>query len=199
MKEALLIFAKNPVPGKVKTRLAATIGNERAFAVYKELLQHTAAVTGNLPVNKLLFYSDFIEEADCWNERFQKQLQNGAGLGERMENAFAVAFSKGYEKVVIIGTDIPALDEEIIRAAFDSLIKNDVVIGPTNDGGYYLLGMKTNHPELFQNIAWSTSVVFSATVSKIKERELTYHCLPALTDVDEEKDLCAMQSLQTNR
>ncbi|MBB1286018.1 TIGR04282 family arsenosugar biosynthesis glycosyltransferase [Flavisolibacter sp. BT320] len=199
MKEALLIFAKNLVPGKVKTRLAATIGNDRAFAVYKQLLHHTAAVTRRLPVDKLVFYSDFIEEADCWKGAFQKHLQNGASLGERMENAFVVAFNKGYEKVVIIGTDIPALDEEIIRAAFDALNQIDVVIGPANDGGYFLLGMKTNHPGLFHNIEWSTSAVYSATVSKIKERELTYHCLPTFTDVDEEKDLYAMLSLQTNQ
>lgn len=189
MKQALLIFAKNLVHGEVKTRLAATIGHEKAFAVYKELLKHTAVITSTLPVDKLLFYSDFIEENPVWNHRFQKHLQSGNDLGERMNNAFVYAFDEGYEKVVIIGTDCFELDAEIIMKAFQQLMENDVVIGPAKDGGYYLLGLKKNHAQIFHNIAWSTATVFEETVAKSKELELTHHCLQELNDIDEEKDL----------
>jgi rSAM/selenodomain-associated transferase 1 len=187
MSDALIIFAKNLLHGKVKTRLAATVGHNKAMDVYQQLLQHTIAVAGRLPVDKLLFYSHFVEAAN--NHHFKTFLQKEADLGERMNHAFATAFQQGYSKAVIIGTDVPGITPSIIQVAFEQLDNVDVVIGPATDGGYYLLGMKQNHAPLFQGIEWSTSSVFSTTVSHLKQLSLRYSELPVLSDVDREEDL----------
>ena len=189
-KQVLLIFAKNPEAGKVKTRLAATIGNDAALYVYKQLVEHTVSVMNCLPVDKIVFYSDFVSDEDAWNtEHYSKQLQNGINLGERMNNAFASAFKDGYDRVVIIGTDCPELNAEIIMNAFICLDKYDVVIGPAEDGGYYLLGLKKLCSEVFENIRWSSSTVFVDTTRKCAALQLTYGLLPVLNDIDEENDL----------
>ncbi len=195
-KEALLIFTKNPVPGKVKTRLAITVGNDVAFSVYQQLVKHTLVITSGLPVDKFVFYSDEVEQEDVWNKKhYLKQLQQGNNLGERMNNAFASTFKKGVNKVVVIGTDCPGLDAGIIMNAFAYLDKYNVVIGPAADGGYYLLGMKQHHPQLFENIAWSTNIVFEETISKCVASHLDYWLLPVLNDIDEEKDLVHLKKV----
>src|SRR5205809_861444 len=118
-KHALLIFAKNPEAGKVKTRLAASIGNDAALLIYLRLLDHTVSITEDLTVDKFVFYSNYIEEQDLWNSKlYSKQLQHAGDLGKRMENAFRYVFQKGYEKVIIIGTDCPDLNAEMIMNAF---------------------------------------------------------------------------------
>ncbi|MEO6549029.1 MAG: TIGR04282 family arsenosugar biosynthesis glycosyltransferase [Ferruginibacter sp.] len=196
MKHALIIFAKNPEAGKVKTRLAAAIGNEAALAVYHQLLFHTVSATQYLPLDKFVFYSDYIQQEDIWcNKNYFKELQQGIDLGERMKNAFASVFKKGYEKVTIIGTDCPCLNAEIIVNAFAYLQYNDVVIGPAEDGGYYLLAMDKLHQQLFEGIEWSTGNVLNATISKCDALQLKHYLLPILNDVDEEKDLqtCKLQ------
>lgn len=188
-KHALLIFAKNPVAGKVKTRLAATIGNEAALVVYHKLLQHTFKSTQDLDLDKFVFYSEFKEEDDLWKKGFSKELQTGNHLGERMRNAFDLILNKGYQKAVIIGTDCPYIDAEIIEDAFKVLNSSDIVIGPAEDGGYYLIGIKMNHSELFENIQWSTNSVLSATIEKCIELKLSYSLLKLLNDIDDEQDL----------
>jgi len=188
-KEVLIIFAKNPVLGKVKTRLGATIGNEKALAVYKELLAYTYSVTHKINVDRIVFYADHIAENDVWNNEYQKAKQHGNDLGERMMNAFSDVFQRGYSKAVIIGTDCPMVTEEIITEAFKQLDRNDMVIGPASDGGYYLAALKTLHAELFQNIAWSTNIVLQKTIAICAEKRLTYYILPELTDIDDENDL----------
>ncbi len=195
-KQALLVFAKNPEAGKVKTRLAATMGNEAALAVYNQILTYTVSVTQYLPVDKFVYYSNYIGQEDIWNsEHYYKEIQQGADLGERMKNAFASTFIKGYDKVVIIGTDCPGISEDIIRDAFGHLQRCDVAIGPAKDGGYYLLGMRQLHSKLFENIQWSTNTVLNDTIKKCNELHLTYHLSPVLIDIDEEKDLeeCKIQ------
>jgi len=193
-KKALLIFTKNPEAGKVKTRLAATIGNEAALAVYQQLLLHTVSVTAYLPVDKFVYYSNYIEQEDVWHsEHYYKQVQQGVDLGERMKNAFAAAFQNGYGKVLIIGTDCPYLNAEIIMKAFIYLQSHDAVIGPAEDGGYYLLGMKQLYPDLFGNIQWSTHTVLNDTLKLCDNLKLTYQLLPVLNDIDNEKDLRAFK------
>jgi rSAM/selenodomain-associated transferase 1 len=190
MKNAVIIFTKNPEAGKVKTRLAATIGNDAALSVYVQLLSRTVSITNQLPVDKFVFYSNHIMQEDIWNNNhFFKQVQSGHDLGERMKNAFTDIFKKDYEKIVIIGTDCPDLNPNIILNAFARLDFHDVVIGPAEDGGYYLLGMKQIHPQLFENISWSTDAVLSETQIKCDDLQLDYHLLPMLKDIDEEKDL----------
>lgn len=190
MKEALLIFAKNPEAGKVKTRLAATIGNEAALTVYKQLLSHTASTTTNLQIDKFVFYSNYISQQDLWSDKqFFKFAQEGNDLGERMKNAFTAIFHKEYKKMVIIGTDCPELHTDILLDAFKSLDSHDVVIGPAMDGGYYLLGMKQLHSSLFENIKWSTNSVFEDTRIICAKLGLNYFLLPILRDIDREEDL----------
>lgn len=190
MKQAIIIFAKNLIYGQVKTRLAATIGNDSALAVYKHLLQHTASIVNNLPVDKIVFYSNFIEENDKWNnEVFEKQLQSGNDLGERMQNAFNYGFEQGNKEIAIIGTDCLELSSAIIMNAFAYLQNHDVVIGPATDGGYYLLAMKQMHHQLFQNIEWSTNEVLKKTLGICAQFSLTVYLLPELSDIDNEHDL----------
>lgn len=152
----LMIFVKNPVLGKVKTRLAKVLGPEDALQIYKKLLVVTQKATGKLPVDKAVFYSDEIENNDGWDDQsFQKYAQQGSDLGKRMFNAFKLAFGKGYKNVVIIGSDSPGITSKIITKAFDALKTNQVVIGPSHDGGYYLLGKKQMMAVLFKNKRWS--------------------------------------------
>ena len=194
-KRVVLIFAKNLIHGAVKTRLAETIGNDRAFSVYKELLQHTKEIIKNIIADKIVFYSNNVEEKDIWNDKiFKKQLQSGNDLGERMQKAFDHAFDKGYEEVLIIGTDCFELTTSIINDAFSNLINNDIVIGPAKDGGYYLLGMKKLHGEMFQNIIWSTSLVLQQTLSVCIKQNLSYQLLQCLSDIDNEEDLVKTKS-----
>ncbi|MFC3199117.1 TIGR04282 family arsenosugar biosynthesis glycosyltransferase [Parapedobacter deserti] len=192
---ALVIFARNLVYGQVKTRLAATIGADRAYETYKQLLVHTNRVVQHCAADKLIFYSEEAVTGDLWDARFSREVQLGADLGERMQNAFAAVFQKGYVNTVLIGTDCPALSEHIVQRAFDELEGHDVVIGPADDGGYYLLGMNAPHPELFTGIAWSTERVFETTTVICDRLGLRYAILPSLPDIDEEKDLVHLKLL----
>ncbi len=194
MKHALLIFAKNMVSGHVKTRIAATMGNEAALAVYQSLLSHTIKVTNYLPFDKTVFYSSSIEANDLWNnEIYKKQIQSGSDLGSRMQNAFEHSFEEGNAAVAIIGTDCFEITSAIIMDAFAWLQTHDVVIGPATDGGYYLIAMKQMHRYLFQDIEWSTSEVLKNTLAICDKLNLSFHLLPPLSDVDTEVDLTEEQ------
>ena len=185
---ALIIFIKNPEKGKVKTRLAATVGDDKALAIYKALLQHTREIALATDVVKLLFYSTQIDRADMWQERdFHKFIQQGDDLGARMSNAFAEAFSQ-HDKVVIIGLDCASLTSDILATAFQALDHHDFVIGPATDGGYYLLGMRQFHPDLFSDMAWSTDNVFTETKKRIKKHGANCYILPLLSDIDHAED-----------
>lgn len=189
-RQALIIFTKNAEPGKVKTRLAATIGDDGAFAVFQILSNYTACVVTVLSVEKFVYYSDYIPVEDLWSdELFRKNVQQGNSLGERMSNAFAAVFEKHFESVVIIGTDCPGLDQAILEKAFQAAGEHDVILGPAADGGYYLIGTNRHIPALFENISWSTANVLTETVSICRTKNLSYYLLPVLHDVDEEKDL----------
>ncbi len=192
----LIIFAKNPVKGNVKTRLAATVGAEKAFEVYKELLAYTKATAQNTAADKIVYYSDKVELHDIWDERFLKAVQQGADLGERMTHAFQCMFQQGYTKAVIIGTDCPSLDGRIIADAYKQLDTNDIVIGPAFDGGYYLLGMKKLYTKLFEGKKWGTQFVFEKTIATCTHLNLRYIVLPVLHDIDEEKDLAHIITAQ---
>lgn len=186
--ERLIIFYKNPELGKVKTRLAATVGEEMAFAVYLRLVAHTREVVSAVPADKVVYYAQAIDFEDQW-KNVEKAIQKGADLGERMLHAFQESFALGYQSVCIIGTDCWQLEQKHVQEAFQQLHTHDVVIGPAIDGGYYLLGMKQLHVSLFQNKVWSSDAVFEQTRQDIKSLHLRDHLLPPLSDVDEEKDL----------
>lgn len=186
----LMVFVKNPQRGKVKTRLAKTVGDEKALQVYRILLDHTIIIAKRVNCDKAIFYSDYIDETDMWRKaKFNQFVQNGNDLGERMYNAFKYAFSKNYKNVVIIGSDCLELNEHIISEAFDILKDNEVVIGPAKDGGYYLLGMRKLYREVFINKQWSTENVLLDTLLDIAQLNISMKLLSTLSDIDEEKDL----------
>lgn len=187
---ALIVFVKNPILGKVKTRLAKDVGDEQALAIYERLLEHTESVVRNTAVDKYVFYSDKVDELDIWPaDIYNKTLQVGSELGQRMLNAFDELFDDSYKKVVIIGSDCAEITPEIIEAAYVCLDKTDMVIGPANDGGYYLLGMNKTHQELFEGVEWGASTVLATTMDIARTKGLSCSTLQQLSDVDELVDV----------
>lgn len=192
-KQLLIIFYRNPHLGKVKTRLAAELGDSKALAIYLYLAAHTRTTTETLSADKVVFYSDHIDTEDSWtNTTYLKQLQHGSDLGDKMYNAFQYGFGNGYNSICIIGTDCFELTPTIISSAFEALTFSDVVIGPAKDGGYYLLGMNSLHEQFFRNKSWSTNSVFNDTVSDFKAAAIKFHELPVLSDIDKASDLPEM-------
>lgn len=191
MNFVLIIFIKNPQLGKVKTRLARSIGEDKALRVYKELLKYTLAMASNIDVQRQVWYSDYIDQQDAIDpELFDKAIQRGSNLGARMEEAFRQTFLLNRtEKALIIGSDCPDLTEDLIAKAFLKLDRYDLVVGPAVDGGYYLLGMKKNYHELFIDINWSSESVYPETLIRAEELQLKVFELPVLNDIDTEKDL----------
>jgi len=194
-KNALIIFARNPELGKCKTRLAKVIGNEAALEIYKYLLNHTAEISEKIKADKFVFYSDDIKKEDLWSKDiFRKKLQYGKDLGVRMENAFTELFQLNYEKVIIIGSDLLDLNTKHVNDAFELLENNELVIGPAKDGGYYLLGMKTLHLNVFKNKDWGTSTVFKETIKDIQNSN--YALMEELNDIDTFEDIKPYQQLR---
>ena len=191
-KNALIIFTRNPELGKVKTRLAATIGNQSALEIYKLLIHHTVRITSTINANKYVFYSENIQKNDAWNPSiFKKELQNGKDLGERMQNAFDLLFKKGYQKIVIVGSDIYELNSQDIEDSFITLKTNSYVIGPAKDGGYYLLGMRQLNKNIFENKNWGTDTVFNDTILDLKENVVVL--LSKKNDIDIYDDIKNME------
>ncbi len=189
MSNGLLTFIKNPIKGKAKTRLAATVGDDEALRIYKELLKHTRQIATNIPVNRYLFYAFFIDKNDDWsNDDFQKFLQIDGGLGDKMKDGFQKVFADGNQKVIIIGSDCASLTPEIVLDAFQQLDNHDFVIGPADDGGYYLLGMNSFEPTVFDHVTWSTETVLSQTITNIKALNKNHALLTVLSDIDYEED-----------
>ena len=189
-KSLLLVFAKNPTLGKVKTRLAKSIGKEKALEIYKALLKKTASVLEVLEVLEVdihLYYSDYIEKDDFFSTiATQKKTQTGKQLGERMSNAFRESLIT-YDKVVIIGTDLWTLEIQDIKNAFKALEHHAAVIGPSTDGGYYLLGLTEVMPQIFLNKQWGTSSVLPNTLRDLKS--VKHHLLSEKNDIDTFSDL----------
>ena len=125
-----------------------------------------------------------------WPDRiYQKAVQDGTDLGQRMNNAFLQGFMDGYDSICIIGTDCYELTSSAINKAFTALRSHNAVIGPAKDGGYYLLGLRKPYPELFLNKEWSTNIVFKQTLEDFHSCGISYFTLPSLRDVDVEADL----------
>ncbi|MCF8367820.1 MAG: TIGR04282 family arsenosugar biosynthesis glycosyltransferase [Bacteroidales bacterium] len=176
--------------GKVKTRLAQSIGTFNACKIYVDLLHRTHKSVVSLPISKVVFYSDFIDDNDLWeNNKFGKFLQKGTSIGERMHNALQSGLRIGYNKVVLIGGDVPSLTSSIIETAFNKLEETDTVFGPAKDGGYYLIGMKKDYPELFENVDWGTDAVLNQTLKNCNSTKLSYSLLAELVDLDTFADI----------
>ncbi len=193
-KNLLLIFTKNPIPGKCKTRLAKDIGENSALEIYRYLLQHTANMAQKVKADKYIYYSENIEKNDYFEEdKFRKKIQNGTDLGERMHNAFQEGFTEKYSQIIIIGSDMLDISAQEINFAFKQLEKYKYVIGPAQDGGYYLLGMQQLHPTIFKNKKWSSPSVFNETMHNLPKEETAVlaikNDIDTLEDIDKESVL----------
>ena len=190
----LLVFARVPALGRVKSRLAAGIGQSAALAVYHELLAITSAAIAEAGVPATVWLADTAgpaptpAEAREWAAHAACTQPEG-DLGARMATAFAKAFANGAGRVAIIGTDCPGLRASHLTQAFAELETADLVLGPATDGGYYLLGLRQPRPELFANKAWSTDSVLADTLADARRLGLRVALLPELHDVDTAADL----------
>lgn len=188
-ENAIIVFIKNPELGKVKTRLAKTIGDKKALDIYLKLCHYTRELLLDIDGTIYVFYDESIILEDDWNpDFFHKKLQSKGDLGDRMRAAFHNVLDK-HEKVLIIGSDCPQIKKQHIEQAFDSLNETDVVIGPSFDGGYYLLGMKEEQPYLFNDMPWSQPKLFGESLRKIFSLHKSVSELERLSDVDHEEDL----------
>ena len=195
-KNLLLVFTRNPALGKVKTRLAKTVGDKTALEIYTFLLERTRDIAAKVTADKAVYYSVKIRENDIWDATiFQKHLQVGEDLGIRMLHAFKNGFETGYEKVLIIGSDLYDLTAETIENAFIALENNEVVIGPAEDGGYYLLGMNSLEEKVFKNKDWGTETVRKNTLEDLKDKKV--FLLGELNDVDVFEDIEHHPAFQT--
>lgn len=184
--DALIIFAKNPVLGAVKTRLAKSVGKEQALAIYNKLLSWTQRETSQSQADVIVYYASEIIPDDVWGE-VEKKKQPEGDLGQKMAFAFQEELLH-FQKVCIIGTDCAALTSDIIDEAFRALETHDFVFGPANDGGYYLMGMKRYVPDLFEDMKWSTSTVLSTSIARTKAAGYSHVLLQELVDVDTVED-----------
>ncbi len=189
-ESVVLIFARTPEPGKVKTRLAADIGDERALSIYERLLEHTCDTVLRSGYPTKVYVSGDIPEHDNWSRAgFARYPQSSGTLGERMHAAFSDAFRDGIRAVVIIGTDCPGLKPSHLHDAFKRLETSEAVVGPAEDGGYVLLGLTSPIRRIFENKHWSTDTVLRATLADFRALEMSYTLLEPLRDVDTVEDL----------
>jgi hypothetical protein len=181
--------------GKVKTRLAKDVGDQPALEIYKFLLKHTVSVTKDLEFTREVHYSEEIQHDDIWDEDiFIKKQQIEGDLGEKMEEAFLSGFKNGYKNIIIIGSDLYDLSQEDIDEAFKALETFEYVLGPAEDGGYYLLGMNTFNREIFKNKAWGTDTVLRDTLIDLKNVQL--QLLEERNDIDVYEDIKDHQDFQ---
>ncbi|UJP63427.1 TIGR04282 family arsenosugar biosynthesis glycosyltransferase [Mongoliitalea daihaiensis] len=190
MKQAVIVFQKALVLGEVKTRLAKSVGAEKALEIYQALITHTHQTIQTLGDTSIFIYQNKFLLGTAVNapSNFQLKLQHGNDLGDKMKHAFEEVFNLGFEKVLIIGTDCLAIRKHHLKAAFDYLDTHTCVIGPAKDGGYYLLGLTQLTPQLFQNIAWSTSTVYEQTTTILEDLNRSFTCIETLSDIDTADD-----------
>lgn len=195
LNNLLLIFTRNPELGKCKTRLAAKVGDRTALDIYTLLLDHTHDITKEVRATKEVHYSEEIWENDIWeNTHYHKKLQQGKDLGDRMLIAFHDGFEAGYKNIIIIGSDMYDLSSEDLNTAFEELKNSNFVIGPAEDGGYYLLGMSKTNDSLFKNKAWGTPTVLKETLNDLRNENVKL--LKIKNDVDHYEDIQYIEAFQ---
>jgi rSAM/selenodomain-associated transferase 2/rSAM/selenodomain-associated transferase 1 len=196
---SLVIFLRLPRPGEVKTRLAGTLGSKTATEFYRTCAGHLLRETEKLPpsiVNHIYYTPENGEEyVKRWaDSRFCFRPQIGKDLGARLKMAFRDQFRSGMKRVIAVATDVPDLSAADIEEAVAALKGADLVIGPSADGGYYLIGMTEFHPSLFDSISWSTEIVYEQTLAAAGKLRLKVHSLRRLDDIDTEGDLRRWES-----
>jgi rSAM/selenodomain-associated transferase 2/rSAM/selenodomain-associated transferase 1 len=190
----VVVFSRFPHVGRVKSRLAKSLGAEKATEVYRLCAENIFRECERLCAEVCL-YVFFDDEKDTergarWaGPKFTSHAQAEGDLGQRLAHAFKITFNRGVQKVVLLASDVPDITSKVISDAIHALDSNDVVIGPCHDGGYYLIGMKKSNPELFDNISWSTEHVYKQTMAIIRKSGLQVCELPELIDIDTEEDL----------
>lgn len=184
------LFARYPEKGRVKSRLAVKCGDEGALYLYKKMLATVLNSLSEFKEEIVVYYTGCEQNtAKGWLSDYQLQNQAEGDLGEKLIAAMDDGFHSEQEKLIFIGADCIDLSSEIINTAKSYLDEVDVVVGPSKDGGYYLIAMRQNSPEIFQGIDWGTEVVFEQTLTKIYNNNLTYKLLPELADIDHWEDL----------
>jgi len=188
MKSLLLIFAKNPDLGKVKTRLAESIGEQKALEIYQILLNHTFEIASSINADKKVLFTQRLEKLPILEKhKFEQGIQTGKDLGDRISNAVKIGFEKGYQKIVIIGADLFDLQTTDLEKAFEGLESYETCIGPAEDGGYYLLGLSFWDKSLFQEKAWGTDQVLAQTLKNVSSKSILL--LDEKNDIDTVDDL----------
>jgi uncharacterized protein len=204
--ECLIIFTRYPVPGETKTRLIPALGAVGAANLHSQMAQHTVNQARKLSAIDLIAIEIHVagdrDSQDLTNwlgADLVYQVQGSGDLGERMARSLSLAFAAGHNRVIIIGTDCPSLEPNLLKLAFQKLRDRDLVLGPAIDGGYYLIGLRRFMPELFVGINWGTAEVFQQTVDIANKLGLSMGNLPPLTDIDRPEDLPVWEQIRTER
>jgi uncharacterized protein len=200
MKSTLIVFTRYPEPNQTKTRLIPLLGAEGAANLQRQMTEHTL-----LQVKELQKFTDIsvelrfaggnFESMQAWlGENIIYHPQGEGDLGVKMNRAISECFNNGAKKVVVIGTDCPGIDAQLLATAFQHLDHSNLVLGPALDGGYYLIGLRWLAPELFQNIQWGTSKVWQQTMDIAQNLKLSCVNLKQLSDVDRPEDVAVWES-----
>lgn len=192
----LIIFIKYPQAGFVKTRLAKEIGKVKAGLVYRLFVETILARTKDKSFKRIIFYTPTHKRKDVqeWlGSNLYLYPQKGRDLGEKLSGAFEFAFKNGAKRVVVIGTDSPTLNKKVIRAAFERLRTTPCVLGPSFDGGYYLLGLASFYRQIFQHIEWGSDKVFRQTLESLKKLKIKFSLLDEDLDIDNINDLMSLR------
>lgn len=185
------LFAKYWQPGKVKTRLAASIGDTLAARLYQQMLVATLNRLGMVGDIRSIVFTPIKNRSDfqALHNRWQVLPQNPGDLGKRLENFFAEQFSQGAKKVIAIGGDCPHINLEVVKTAWNTLDQKTAVWGPADDGGYYLIGLSQMEPNLFCDIDWSTPKVLGQSVAQARRKNISFDLLDTSYDVDDLESL----------
>ena len=194
-QQHLIVFTRYPEVNRTKTRLIPLLGAEGAANLQRQMTEHTISQVAQLSASTIVssevrFAGGNLQLMQTWLGANLLYTPQGEGdLGERMMRSLNESFDSGAKKVIIIGTDCPDIDSELLQTAFERLNEFDLVLGPAIDGGYYLIGLRRFAPELFSNIDWGTSQVFQQTIDIAQILKLSSFYLPPLADIDRPEDL----------
>jgi uncharacterized protein len=200
MDSKIIIFTRYPEPGKTKTRLISALGPDGAATLYRRMAEHTVGVARELAQIRgvsleVRYHGATKDLMSSWlGDDLDYREQTGHDLGARMSRAFEDAFDDGFTRVIIVGCDCPGISIGILDTALERLTEWDLVLGPANDGGYYLIGLREPHSELFRNVAWGTDRVLDQTVGIAHYLQLSVIFVSALDDVDRPQDLLKLES-----
>lgn len=185
-----ILFVKAPREGTVKTRLAVNVGPAKACAIYQSLVEIACRALAPFDHVEIRFTPDeYGDEIQHWlRKNWQAKPQGEGNLGEKLQRAFTEGFDNGSNKVVVIGSDCPAITTQDISDAFTALDETHIVFGPATDGGYWLIGLNQDYPALFDNVRWSTEHTLSDTISNVKKLDLKTSKLRLHSDIDTIED-----------